>query len=198
MLIKIGIRNNLLYPINLILTNLLLDIVQIIIKEYLHYHEGYFICCALIFFSQFLSGLIPLLLFKYQNRKKTKKKNINGFNLIHGKEKIKQADNIYIILILLSFASYFNLIGTIVRRKYFYQKKSNVPKRGYFIEHRFKNIQIEVSALVSYLALKIKIYKHQRVSLIIISIFLILIIQIYQIILNIFYYLLFPTFQDHF
>ena len=178
MLIKIGIRNNLLYPINLILTNLLLDIDQIIIKEYCNYYEGYLICCTLIFISQLLSGLFPFLIFKYQNRKKTKKKNINGLNLIQGKDKIKQADNICIILILLFFASYYNLIGTIVRRKYFYQKNGNVPKRGNFIEHRFKNIQIEVSALLSYLALKIKMYKHQRVSLIIILIFLILIMII--------------------
>jgi len=53
-----------------------------------------------------------------------------------------------------------------------------LPVRGLFIEHRFKNIQIEASALLSYLTLKIKIYKHQRFSLITISIILLLIMII--------------------
>lgn len=148
------------------------------IRIFFEYYKGYFIFCFLIFLSQFLSGLIPLLIFKFKNCKKTKKKKINGFKLIHGKDKIKQVDSLYKILLLLSFASYFNLIGTIVRRKYFSQMNEELPVRGLFIEHRFKNIQIEASALLSYLTLKIKIYKHQRFSLITISIILLLIMII--------------------
>ena len=148
------------------------------IRIFFEYYKGYFIFCFLIFLSQFLSGLIPLLIFKFKNCKKTKKKKINGFKLIHWKDKIKQVDSLYKILLLLSFASYFNLIGTIVRRKYFSQMNEELPVRGLFIEHRFKNIQIEASALLSYLTLKIKIYKHQRFSLITISIILLLIMII--------------------
>ena len=175
MCIKIGIRKNLRYPVLLILCNSLLDIDEIIMKNYFNYYKGYFIYCVLIFLSQFFSGLIPLLIFKCTNRKKTHKRYANGFNLIQGKDKIKQADSLCKILLLLFFASYFNLIGVIVRRKYFTRNNLDLPKRGFFIEHRFKSIQIEVSALLSYLTLKIKIYRHQKFSLITISIFLILI-----------------------
>jgi len=166
------------YPLFLIVLNTLLDFDEMFIRIFFEYYKGYFIFCFLIFLSQFLSGLIPLLIFKFKNCKKTKKKKINGFKLIHGKDKIKQVDSLYKILLLLSFASYFNLIGTIVRRKYFSQMNEELPVRGLFIEHRFKNIQIEASALLSYLTLKIKIYKHQRFSLITISIILLLIMII--------------------
>ena len=43
------------------------------------------------------------------------------------------------------------------------------------MEHRFKNIQIEISALLCYLALRIKIYRHQLMSLLTIFFYLILI-----------------------
>jgi len=177
MLLKIGIRKNMQYPLFLILFNFFLDIDEIFMRIFCNY-KGYFIICFLIFLSQFFSGLIPLLIFKYNNRNKTTKKNINGFQLIQGNNTIKQADSLFKILLLLAFASYFNLIGTIVRRKYFSQINEELPKRGHFIEHRFKNIQIEVSALLSYFTLKIKIYKHQSFSLITILIFLILIMII--------------------
>ena len=178
MLLKFGIRKNMQYPLFLIVLNTLLDFDEMFIRIFFEYYKGYFIFCFLIFLSQFLSGLIPLLIFKFKNCKKTKKKKINGFKLIHGKDKIKQVDSLYKILLLLSFASYFNLIGTIVRRKYFSKMNEELPVRGLFIEHRFKNIQIEASALLSYLTLKIKIYKHQRFSLITISIILLLIMII--------------------
>ena len=165
------------YPLFLIVLNTLLDFDEVFMRIFCKYYKGYFIFCFLIFLSQFLSGLIPLLIYKYKNHKKTIKKKINGFKLLHGKEKIKQADNLYKILLLLSFASYFNIIGTIVRRKYLSEINKELL-RGQFIEHRFKSIQIEVSALLSYFTLKIKIYKHQRFSLITISIILILIMII--------------------
>jgi len=119
------------------------------------YYKEYFICCNLIFLSQFLSGLIPLL--------------------IQGKEEIKGSDNFCKILLLLLFASYFNLIETIVRRKYFSKINDNLPKRDHFMEYRFKNIQIEISALLSYFLIRIKIYRHQLISLLTIFFYLLLI-----------------------
>jgi hypothetical protein len=112
--------------------------------------------------------------------KKTKNKNkkVIGFQLIQGTGTIKAADSFCKILLLLFFASYFNLIGIIIRRKCFSQINGELPKRGHFTEFRFKSIQIEVSALLSYLTLKKKLYKHQYVSLITIFIILILIIII--------------------
>jgi hypothetical protein len=123
----------------------LLDFDEMFITLLCGFSKSYFIFCTLIFLSQLLSGLIPLL--------------------IQGKEEINGSDKFYKILLLLLIASYFNFIGTIVRRKYFSTINDNLPERDHFSEFRFKNIQIEVSALLCYLALKIKIYKHQLISL---------------------------------
>ena len=178
MLFKIGIRNNMRYPLLFILFKCLLDINEMFKRLFCDYYKGYFICCTLIFLSQFLSGLFPLLIIKFKERKVSQKKKVLGFKLIQGKGKIKAADSFCKILLLLFFASYFNLIGTIIRRKYFSQINEKLPKRGNFTEFRFKSIQIEVSALLSYLTIRIKIYKHQFISLITIFIILILIIII--------------------
>ena len=181
MLFKIGIRNNMRYPLLFILFKSLLDLDEVFQRIFCDYYKGYFICCTLIFLSQFLSGLIPLLIFKFKRMKKTKTKNkkVIGFQLIQGTGQINPADSFCKILLLLFFASYFNLIGIIFRRKFFSQiNKKLLPKRGHFTEFRFKSIQIEVSALLSYFTLKKKLYKHQYVSLITIFIILILIIII--------------------
>ena len=178
MLLKIGIRNNMRYPLLFILFKCLLDFNEMFKRIFCDYYKGYFICCTLIFLSQFLSGLFPLLKSKFKKGKKTIKQKVLGFKLIQGKGKIKAIDNYCKIIFLLFLASYFNLIGTIVRRKYFSQINEKLPKRGNFTEFRFKSIQIEVSALLSYLTIKIKLYKHQLVSLITIFIILILIMII--------------------
>jgi len=158
MCFKIGIRNNLRYPLIFMLLKSLLDFDEMFMRLFCGYYKGYFIFCTLIFLSQLLSGLIPLLI--------QEKVEING------------SDNFYKILILLLIASYFNFIGTIVRRKYFSQINNNLPARDHFIEFRFKSIQIEASVLLCYLTMKIKIYRHQLISLIIICVILILIMII--------------------
>ena len=155
MFCKFGIRKNMRYPLFLILLQSLQEFDEMLMRFLCGYYKEYFICCNLIFLSQFLSGLIPLI--------------------IQGKEEIKGTDNFRKILLLLLFASYFNLIETIVRRKYFSQMNDKLPKRDHFMEHRFKNIQIEISALLSYLTIRIKIYKHQLISLLTIFFYLLLI-----------------------
>jgi len=116
-----------------------------------------------LYFNIFISIFVRLI--SFINIQIQKKKKVFGLKLIQGKGKIKAADSFCKILLLLFFASYFNLIGTIIRRKYFSQINEKLPKRGHFTEFRFKSIQIEVSALLSYLTIKIRLYKHQFVSL---------------------------------
>ena len=70
------------YPLLFILFKSLLDLDEVFQRIYCDYYKGYFICCTLIFLSQFLSGLIPFLIFKLKRRKKTKtkKKKFLDFN----------------------------------------------------------------------------------------------------------------------
>ena len=89
MLFKIGIRNNMRYPLLFILFKCLLDFNEMFKRLFCDYYKGYFICCTLIFLSQFLSGLFPLLIIKFKQRKKNQKKKVLGFKLIQGKGKIK-------------------------------------------------------------------------------------------------------------
>jgi len=99
MLLKVGIRNNMRYPLLFILFKCLLDFNEMFKRIFCDYYKGYFICCTLIFLSQFLSGLFPLLKSKFKKRKKTKEQKVFGFKLIQGNGKIKAIDNYCKILI---------------------------------------------------------------------------------------------------
>ena len=73
------------------------------------------------------------------------------------------------------FASFFNFIGAIIRSDdviNFGTKEEN----NSLLEIRVRSIQIIISSLLCYYALKFNIYKHQKLSLYIISFFLLVII----------------------
>ena len=59
---KFGIRKNMRYPLLLILFQSLQEFDEMFMRILCEYYKEYFICCTLIFLSQFLSGLIPLLI----------------------------------------------------------------------------------------------------------------------------------------
>ena len=84
---------------------------------------------------------------------------------------MRQADNSLIIYILIFLASYFNFIGTIVRK--FFTSESATSKT---LENRVRSFQIIASGLLCYFTIRTKIYKHQIFSLIIISVCLIIIL----------------------
>jgi len=163
---KIGIRNNLYYPLMLIVCISIRKIDEIIIKVSCEYNKGYFIIPLLIYTSQFLAGLIPIFYFE---KKKTSEKNntYSGIELIKNQSTIDQPDNEIKIYILIIFASFFNYIGVIVRK--------NINDITHF-ENKVRGIQIIFSALLCYFTIRIKIYKHQLISLIIIFIALIIIL----------------------
>jgi len=163
---KIGIRNNLYYPLMLIVCISIRKIDEIIINLSCQYDKGYFIIPLLIYTSQFLAGLIP---FFNSEKKKTSEKNnaYSGIELIKNQSTIDQPDNETKIYILIIFASFFNYIGVIVRK--------NINDIFHF-ENKVRGIQIIFSALLCYFTIRIKIYKHQLISLIVIFIALIIIL----------------------
>ena len=167
-MIKIGIRHNLIYPAMLIVFIGLRKIVEILIdpspedKNVKIIHK--YLLPLLIFFSKFIGGLIASNLSKYII-KSNSKKTIVGYKLIHSKRDMPIADKNSKIFILIFFASYFDIIGTMFR-KYF----NNVNSNKKFLEEKLKCFQIITSALLCYFTIRIKIYKHNLFCLIIIFI----------------------------
>ena len=78
---------------------------------------------------------------------------------------------------LIIFASFFNFVGSIIRSDdaiNFGEKEENNSQ----LEIRIRSIQIIISSLLCYFTLRLNIYKHQKLSLIIISLFLVFLIII--------------------
>ena len=171
-MIKIGVRPNLIYPVMLITFIGLRKIVEILIK-YNSENTGKYLLPLLIFISKFIAGLIAMHLSKYII-KSNSRKTIIGFKLLHSKIKAPQADSNLKIIVLIAFASYFDIIGTMIR-KYF---NSAISSKKFLDQESFKSFQIIASALLCYFTIRIKIYRHNWFCLIIISICLVIIIII--------------------
>ena len=112
----------------------------------------------LISISKFIAGLIAMQNFTF----------IFKSNL-----EISSTVNIPKIIVLMFFASYFDFIGTIVRKYFNISDKENKS-----LEERLKGFQIISSALLCYFTIRTKMYKQNIFSLMIISICLIIIIII--------------------
>ena len=81
------------------------------------------------------------------------------------------------VVILIIFTSFFNSLGCIIRSDdvvNFGKKEEN----NSLLEIRIRSIQILISSLICYFTIRLNIYRHQKVSLIIISIFLFLILVV--------------------
>ena len=132
------------------------------------YSNGFFIIPSLIFISQLFAGFIPLC-FNIKSKKISQKNsNYFGIELIQNESTIIQPDKQIKIYALIIFASFFNYVGVIVRR--------NI--NDFHFENKIRGIQIIFSALLCYFTIRIKIYKHQIFSLIVIFIIIIFIIII--------------------
>ena len=164
---KIAIRNNLYYPLMLIICISIRKIDELFIKYLCKYKNGFFIIPLLIFISQFSAAFISCL--KFEKKKDSQSNNIySGIELIQNESTIVQPDKQIKIYILMIFASFFNYVGVIARR---------IIEDIHF-ENKIRGIQIIFSALLCYFTIRIKIYKHQIFSLIFILIIIIIILVI--------------------
>ena len=150
---KIGIRNNLYYPLMLIICISIRKIDELFIKYLCKYKNGFFIIPLLIFISQIFAGLIGCLC--YEKKKASQKNKIySGIELIQNKSTIILPDKQIKIFILMIFASFFNYVGVIDRRI--------IP--DFHFESQIRGIQIIFSAFLCYFTIRIKIYNHQIIS----------------------------------
>lgn len=164
-MIKFGIRHNLCYPLILIILIALRRIVELLLKRI--GDLGVF-PLLLIFLSKSLAGLISKHYFNDQKKKGTNKNlNMALMKYIKFNKNNLQKDSSTKIIILLLLASYFDFVGSVVR------KVSNFKENS---DKNFRSSQILISAFLCKYALKAKIYKHNAFSLLIISIFSIIII----------------------
>jgi len=177
-MLKFGFRHNNFYPIMLLIFIFLRKCMDILLKLHPYKNNIDFIIPFLIFSSQSLIGYL-IHLYYYKKNILEKKNNkppakIGSITLITNKTYANR-DNKIKRWSLMIFASFFNFIGAIIRSDdviNFGTKEEN----NSLLEIRVRSIQIIISSLLCYYALKFNIYKHQKLSLYIISFFLLVII----------------------
>ena len=164
-MIKFAVRNNLYYPLMLILFTFLRNIIDILLKAIFNLKSPYF-TSILIFFSEFLFGSMTIWYNNSSSKNNSKIIKSMGIKLIQRKTKISRSDTNLIIYILIFFASYFDFISLTYMR--FYIPFRNKVENDFLIKD-VRSLQICISALLCYFTIKTNIARHQIVSLIIIS-----------------------------
>ena len=183
-MLKFGFRNNNFYPLMLLLFIFLRIFVEKILKAHPYKEDIDFILSFLIFFSQSLIGAIIYLYYNCKTKEPTQEPIITGkriskigtVTLIMNKS-YEINDSKFKKISLIIFASFFNFVGSIIRSDdaiNFGEKEENNSQ----LEIRIRSIQIIISSLLCYFTLRLNIYKHQKLSLIIISLFLVFLIII--------------------
>ena len=158
-MLKIGIRHNLLYPTTFISLLLLRRIVKLSLERFINI-EGPFIFTMSIFLLEFLIGMIFIL----SDSKK-------GIKLRTQNKICNSNDSTKKIMFLLFSAAFFEFYGCVVRRYFFEEFNENVSEN---FHDRFRSLEIIIASILCYFTIRLRIYRHHLVSLIIIGICLLL------------------------
>ena len=172
-MIRIALRKNLIYILQVIIHYYLRRIVSTIIRKVYKFNDS-LIFPLLMHLGELFGGLASYL---YQNKfLKPKPKipsNATISQYIIPKElKMKKADNNYKIIILIFFAAYFDFMGYILTT-FFVPKIARLSPTA---DIRLTSVTTISSTLIFIYALKLKIGRHHFYSLIIIGTCLLLII----------------------
>ena len=171
-MIKFALRRNLIYPLQLIIWNLVRKLETMLISYLFKFND--LIYTPLMFIGEFLSGL---LIYFYQKRfiknKNNKPSKFFSITLIQGvNNDIISPDNTIKMHLLIGFVAFFDfiqfMIWTVTVPKYLYISDSIVS--------RLSGILTISDALFYYYVLRLTIAKHQLFSLIIIGISLVIVI----------------------
>ena len=168
-MIKLGIRRNLFYPSMLITSTLFRQIDSLIMRKK-HLKNEPLVLTLIMFFSEFIFGLIVYkrninFLLNNGNNKNNNKKNILIYGYHKAMPRIDSQFTIYIYIFLIAFFDFAEFIVKL--------EKYNVSPS---LDTRLRSLVTISSAIFSYFLLKIPIYKHHKFSLLIIIICLIIII----------------------
>ena len=170
-MLKFALRRNLIYPLQLIIWNLVRKLETILIGYLFNFSNSLFYT-PIMFIGEFTSGLFIYLYQKQFLKKQKEKPKFFNITLITAKTEIITPDSRVKIYLLILFIAYFDwiqfMIWTAIVPKFF--------KISGSIVSRLSGILTISDALFYYYVLRLAIFKHQFFSLIIIGICLIVII----------------------
>ena len=172
-MIKIGIRQNLIYPTIFAFSSLFRDIGYIFMKNWINTNIEYYFLTLIMFISEFISGLI---LFKYhlnfmKGRKSKEDSTIMGIKLVKIKQiKKRIPDSDLVIYIYIFLITFFDFLNFVIKLNLLpnYHSKSNISYSP-SIYIRLTVVLTFYSSFFSYFLLKIPIHKHQKCSLILLG-----------------------------
>ena len=175
-MIKIGIRNNLLYPLIFSITVAVTRIISILLREIFRDARCGFLLGFFKFIFEFILGELFSFLFSI-NSKSNEVSHEKGIQLIQNNKDIGRPDSYKKIYFLMTLAALLEYIGTYSGR--FIIKLLIEDVKVQLINIRLRNFEIIASSLLSYYILKIRIYRHQYITLniIVISLTLELILE---------------------
>jgi hypothetical protein len=159
-----------IYPLILLIFTTLRRIVEIGIK---HLYPT-FSCLLpfLIYIAQFTGGFFVNRCTIISSRSNTNE-TILGIQLIYESKMLRVDDSNAKIIVLLILISLFDFVGTSLRKNFLpkeYTKNS--------LTNRARSFQLLISGLLCYFAMNIKIYRHQKFSIVIIIICLTIIVSV--------------------
>ena len=167
-MIKLGIRNNLKYPLMLIIINVIKDYELKYIKEHCKYEEG-----SSSILLMFLSELIAGYIFYKKERSILIEKEIKtssslvGIKLIQSSEELesKPLDNTLKIIFLMFATTFFDFYDTFLFSFYLSNLYDDFSSS---LLERLECILAIVTSILCYYLLKFLLYKHQKYSLVVI------------------------------
>ena len=171
-LIKIGIRQNLIYPLMIIVFTFFRKVDSIIMSRFLHF-DGSVLLTLIMFLSESVTGLI-FFIYYLNFMKRAKIAKFMGIKLIQAAKNIKPPDkNIKIYFLIFQTAFYdFNIF--ILQANYF-PKFEGISKS---LDIRIRSILTISNSFLCYYILRLNMPKHQKFSLFIISISILMVIII--------------------
>ena len=171
--IKISLRRNFFYLLQVVIYYYLRKIVLIAINQLYKFHDS-LIFTFLMLLGEFFAGVSIHLYqtFFFEKKNNNKKTKYFGINLIRKEYKMKRPDSNYKILLLIFFTAFYDFMEFVIDTFYL-PKFANLSQT---ITLRLSGVVIIFSALLCHFNLRMRILKHQNFSLIGIGICSILII----------------------
>ena len=169
-MIKFALRNNLKYPLELLIFSFLRDLDNILIDYFFNFDS--LIYMSLMFLGEFFFGLI-IYLYQTHFLNKNKGLKVNTYKsiiLIRNKENlaIDSKTKIIFLVFIAGFFDFVQFMMSLYTPQFLYISGSLISRLAGFLT--------VFNALFYYYVLKLPIFKHQYISLIIIGICLILVI----------------------
>ena len=170
-MIKFALRRNLIYPLQLLIYAIIRDIEIYLIKEFLNFQNSS-IFTLLMFFGEFLGGLIFHLLQRRFLSKNKKENELEFLNIRFFRKEINFTfDDKAKIFVLIIFLSSFDFVQFLLSLEI-----SKFQNLSVSLKRRLEGSQTIYTALFFYFLLREPHFKHQIFSLKIITICLLFII----------------------